>query len=81
MKLTDVKHIKMCDVFKIYTDKGEYILTIDMSPQTDKEPLMSVTTTKSEKVSVETEADVIELFLSAKEKDTSSLELSTSEHE
>lgn len=69
MKLTDVKHIKMCDVFEVYTDEDNYILTIDMSPTVDKEPIMSVTTIESEKVSDETEENVIQLFLSAKEND------------
>lgn len=67
MKLTNVRHIKISDVFEVHTDEGNYILTIAMSPLTDKEPIMSVITIESEKVSDETEQHVIELFLSARE--------------
>lgn len=70
MKLTNVEHINISDSYNIYTDGGNYILTVTMQPQTEKEPTMKVTTPEHGEVAADIEAKVIELFLAAGNAET-----------
>ncbi len=65
MKLNNVEHINISDAYKIFTDAGEFVLTVTMHPQTDKEPTMKVTKTDGGDVAADIEASVVELFLNA----------------
>jgi hypothetical protein len=65
MKLNNVEHINISDAYKIFTDAGEFVLTVTMHPQTEKEPTMKVTKADGADVTAEVEAEVVQLFISA----------------
>lgn len=70
MQLNNVEHIKISDSYKIYTDEGNFALTVTMHPQTEKEPTMNVTSVEGGEVAAEVEAKVVELFLAAGSAET-----------
>lgn len=70
MNLTNVEHINISDSYNIYTDAGNFILTVTMHPQTEKEPTMKVATMEHAEVPVDVEATVIKLFLAAGSAET-----------
>lgn len=65
MKLTNVEHINISDSYNIFTDSGDFVLTVTMQPQIEKEPVMTVTTKEGKEVSPDIQNNVVELFLAA----------------
>jgi hypothetical protein len=63
MKIQKVEHLLARDTFSVDTDDGQYELTIQMNPQTQTEPEISVKQKDGGLVDLQTESEVIHLFM------------------